>query len=148
MCSRDFAVVILSSCSGTKRNANTRAGIDAREQEEPAVPFENNAAQQFVQMDQLARLPGERGWEKEHGSGRGREVAREKGRLCAREIQTEREREREGDRHKAILGHYVRTSMYNGCSRALVGVVSLDVPVRRTNRTEGRTRFESPNGGP
>ena len=59
----------------------------------------------------------------------------------ARESERERERERRWRRrkriyHKAILQYYVRTSAQ--WLLALVGVVSLDVPVRCTNRTKGR----------
>lgn len=76
-------------------------------------------------------LPGEREWEKENGSGR--EIGREN----EKEGDRTREGERERACHKAILRYYVRTSAQ--WLLALVGVVSLDVPVRCTNRTKGRT---------
>jgi len=104
----------------------TRAGIDVRgEYGEPAVPFENNAAQQFVQMDQLARLPGERDERKRTATG---------GRWGEKNRERERERKRGGlpQGYSTVL----RTSAQ--WLLALVGVVSLDVPVRCTNRTEGR----------
>lgn len=69
------------------------------------------------------------------------------GRERKRKIEIEREIERQRDRarerkreegcHKANLRYYVRTSAQ--WLLALVGVVSLDVPVRCTNRTKGRT---------
>jgi len=81
----------------------------------------------------LLRLPGERAREKERSGG---EVAEEKGRSHGRGGEAGREGERGGYRHKAIPRHYVRRTMV---ALALVGVVSVDVPVRRTNRTEGKT---------
>jgi len=89
-------------------------------------------------MDQLARLPGEPEWEKENAATE-RDGKRKRKR--DRDRQRERERERMWRRkrvyHKAILQYYVRTSAQ--WLLALVGVVSLDVPVRCTNRTKGRT---------
>jgi len=56
------AVVVSSSseCTLGEHKASVREHAPASTYDEstrePAVPFENNAAQQFVQMDQLARL--------------------------------------------------------------------------------------------
>lgn len=88
------------------------APASTREYGEPAVPFENNAAQQFVQMDQLARLPGERDREKERER---LNVDEEK--EIEREIETKRERKGEGGRKgkrlpqgdSTILRTYQRT---------------------------------------